>query len=55
MGEGFRHASLMVAAGMGIPLLAALNAALGLRLGSPVAAGAILFAVTFAAALARSG
>jgi len=51
MGEGFRHASLMVAAGMGIPLLAALNAALGLRLGSPVAAGAILFAVAFAVAL----
>ena len=51
MGEGFRHATLMIAAGMGIPLLAALNAALGLRLGSPVAAGAILFAVAFAVAL----
>ncbi|MEE9453917.1 MAG: DMT family transporter [Paracoccaceae bacterium] len=35
----------MLAAGIGIPVLAALNAALGVRLGSPVAAGAILFSV----------
>lgn len=52
MGDGVRHAALMFAAGMGIPLLAGLNAALGQRLGSPVAAGAILFAVAFACALA---
>jgi transporter family-2 protein len=51
MGDGLRHAALMFAAGMGVPLLAALNAALGQRLGSPVAAGAILFAVAFATAL----
>lgn len=52
MGEGVRHAALMFAAGMGVPLLAALNAALGQRIGSPVAAGAIMFAVAFACALA---
>ncbi len=51
MGDGFRHAALMFAAGMGIPLLAGLNAALGQRMGSPVAAGAVLFAVAFASAL----
>ncbi len=51
MGEGVRHAALMFAAGMGVPLLAALNAALGQRLGSPIAAGAIMFAVAFATAL----
>lgn len=52
MGEGLRHAALMVAAGMGIPLLAALNASLGQRIGSPVAAGVVLFAVAFLVALA---
>lgn len=52
MGDGVRHAALMFAAGMGVPLLAALNAALGQRIGSPVAAGAIMFAVAFASALA---
>lgn len=41
----------MFAAGIGIPVLAALNAALGARLGSPVAAGAILFCVALAATL----
>lgn len=51
MGDGVRHAALMFAAGMGIPLLAGLNAALGQRMGSPVAAGAVLFAVAFASAL----
>lgn len=52
MGEGARDAALMVAAGVGIPLLAALNANLGQRIGSPVAAGVVLFAVAFATALA---
>ena len=52
MGEGARHAALMFAAGVGIPLLAALNANLGQRIGSPVAAGLVLFAVAFLAALA---
>ncbi|MGL4235537.1 DMT family transporter [Tabrizicola sp.] len=51
MGDGLRHAALMLAAGVGIPLLAALNANLGQRIGSPVAAGVVLFAVAFATAL----
>lgn len=41
------YALTMLVAGIGIPILAALNAALGVRLGSPVAAGTILFAVAF--------
>jgi bacterial/archaeal transporter family-2 protein len=52
MGEGLRQAGLMAAAGVGIPILAALNANLGQRIGSPVAAGVVLFAVAFAATLA---
>lgn len=51
MGEGVRHAGLMVAAGVGIPVLAALNANLGARIGSPVAAAVVLFAVGFATGL----
>ena len=39
----------MLLAGIGIPLLAALNAALGVRLGSPIAAATVLFAVAFTA------
>lgn len=39
------YALVMLAAGIGIPILAALNAGLGTRLGSPVAAAAILFIV----------
>ena len=39
------YASIMLAAGIGVPVLAALNAALGVRLGSPVAAATILFTV----------
>lgn len=41
----------MLAAGLGIPILASLNAALGVRLGSPVAAGAILFCVALGVTL----
>ncbi|MFN4201431.1 MAG: DMT family transporter [Tabrizicola sp.] len=52
MGEGLRHAALMVAAGVGIPVLAALNAALGQRIGSANAAAVVLFAVALSAALA---
>lgn len=44
------YALVMLAAGIGIPLLAALNAALGLRLGSPAAAAMILFCVALLAA-----
>ena len=39
------YAIVMLVAGIGIPVLAALNAALGTRLGSPVAAASILFCV----------
>ena len=52
MAEGLRHAALMLAAGVGIPILAALNAGLGQRIGSSVAAAVVLFAVALLAALA---
>lgn len=45
------YAAVMFAAGIGIPILAALNAGLGVRIGSPAAAGAILFVVAFAGAV----
>lgn len=41
------YATLMLAAGIGIPVLAALNAALGQHIASPTAAGVVLFAVAF--------
>jgi transporter family-2 protein len=40
-----RYTAIMLAAGIGIPVLAALNAQLGTRIGSPVAAAAVLFVV----------
>ncbi|WP_300032108.1 DMT family transporter [uncultured Roseobacter sp.] len=40
-----QFAIIMTLAGIGIPMLAALNAALGQRIGSPAAAGAVLFTV----------
>lgn len=43
--EHLRYATIMLAAGIGIPVLAALNAQLGQRLGAPVAAAAVLFTV----------
>ncbi len=46
------YALTMLAAGIGIPVLAALNAALGARLGSPIAAGAVLFTVALVITLA---
>ena len=45
------YALTMLAAGIGIPLLAALNSALGQYLSSPVAATTILFSVALTAAL----
>lgn len=39
------YALTMLAAGIGIPILAALNAGLGTRIASPVAAAAMLFSV----------
>lgn len=46
-----RYAAVMFAAGVGIPVLAALNAQLGQRLGSPAGAAVILFVVAFGCAL----
>jgi transporter family-2 protein len=45
------YAAVMFLAGVGIPILAALNAALGTRIGSPAAAATVLFVVAFCAAL----
>lgn len=45
-------AVLMLVAGIGIPVMATLNAGLGQRLSSPVAASAVLFAVAFTLAIA---
>ncbi|MFD1912886.1 DMT family transporter [Halodurantibacterium flavum] len=47
MAETIRYAIIMLAAGIGIPLLAALNAQLGGRIGAPAAAASLLFAVAF--------
>lgn len=45
------YAFIMLIAGIGIPTLAALNAALGTRIGSPAAAATVLFVVAFAVSL----
>ncbi|MFN6977429.1 MAG: DMT family transporter [Gemmobacter sp.] len=45
--ETARHAAIMLAAGIGIPILAALNAQLGARIGAPAAAATVLFVVAF--------
>ena len=42
-----QYAVIMLLAGIGIPILAALNAALGVRVGSPTAAATVLFVVAF--------
>ena len=44
-----QYALIMLAAGIGVPILAALNAALGKLIGSPTVAAVILFAVALAA------
>ena len=46
------HAWIMLASGIGIPMLAALNAALGRHLASPAAAAVVLFLVALLSALA---
>jgi len=43
-----QYALIMLAAGVGIPTLAALNAALGRHMGSPAAAALVLFAIALA-------
>ena len=45
------YAMTMLLAGIGIPVLAALNAALGVRIGSPAAAATVLFVVAFLTSL----
>jgi len=49
--ETLRYAAIMFAAGVGIPLLAALNSQLGARICSPPASAIILFCVALLAAL----
>jgi len=44
-----QYAAIMLAAGIGVPILAALNAALGKLIGSPTAAAVVLFAIAFGA------
>ncbi|ABD54837.1 DMT family transporter [Jannaschia sp. CCS1] len=44
------QALIMVLAGIGIPILAALNARLGANIGSPAAAATVLFIVAFVSA-----
>ena len=51
MPASINYAFIMLAAGIGIPVLAALNAALGSRVGSPAAAATVLFIVAFSTAL----
>ena len=51
MSGNLGYAAVMFAAGIGIPILAALNAALGARIGSPAAAAVVLFAIAFSVAV----
>lgn len=50
MNTVWAYAGVMFLAGIGVPMLAALNAALGVRIGSPWAAATVLFAVAFVCA-----
>lgn len=50
MSPSLTYPAIMFAAGIGIPVLAALNASLGTRIGSPAAAATVLFVVAFASA-----
>lgn len=49
--ETLRYGAIMLAAGIGIPIFAAINAQLGARLGVPVAAAVVAFAVAAAVGL----
>ncbi|HPE25347.1 DMT family transporter [Albidovulum sp.] len=51
MADTLRYALIMLAAGIGIPVLAALNAQLGARIGSPAAAASVLFVVACTASV----
>lgn len=50
--DHLRFAAVMLAAGAGVPVLAMLNAQLGLRLGAPAAAACVLLVVAFLGAVA---
>ncbi|MEQ9038728.1 MAG: DMT family transporter [Silicimonas sp.] len=49
MSPNLAYASIMFLAGIGIPVLAALNASLGARIGSPAVAAMCLFLIAFLA------
>ncbi len=51
MSPNLAYAAIMFLAGIGIPILAALNAALGARIGSPAVAALCLFVVAFTTTL----
>ncbi|GGH58202.1 EamA-like transporter family protein [Frigidibacter albus] len=51
MPDTLRYAMIMLAAGIGIPILAALNAQLGARIGSPPVAAVVLFCVALCGAV----
>jgi len=51
MPDTLRYAMIMLAAGIGIPILAALNAQLGARIGSPPVAAVVLFCVALTGAV----
>ena len=46
-----QYAIIMLLAGIGIPVLAAMNAAVGMRIGSPAAAATVLFLVAVGVSL----
>jgi bacterial/archaeal transporter family-2 protein len=52
MSEAVRHAAIMLAAGIGIPVFAALNGQLGGRIGVPAAAMVVAFGVALVAGVA---
>ena len=51
MQSQYSYAAIMLVAGFGIPIMAAMNATLGARIGSPAAASAVLFFVGGVASL----
>ncbi|MCV6591618.1 MAG: DMT family transporter, partial [Silicimonas sp.] len=50
MSPNLAYALTMFVAGIGIPMLAALNAALGQKIGSPAAAAFVLFLIALSCA-----
>ena len=51
MTPSWAYAGVLVLAGIGIPMLAALNASLGVRIGSPWAAAVVLFTIALGCAV----